>query len=59
MNAMGGVGAFSFPVVVPWIVEAGGWDAVLFTFAGIYVAAAACWVAFDARGTIVPQEGAY
>jgi sugar phosphate permease len=55
MNAVGGIGAFSFPVVVPWIRDAGGWDAVLFTFAGIYVAAAACWVAFDARGTIVPQ----
>lgn len=55
MNAVGGIGAFSFPVVVPWIVEAGGWDAVLFTFAGIYVAAAVCWIAFDARGTIVPQ----
>lgn len=56
MNATGAVGALLFPVVIPLIVEAGGWDAVLFTFAGIYVGAGACWLAFNANGTIVPQQ---
>jgi nitrate/nitrite transporter NarK len=52
MNAFGSLGAFAFPVVIPQIVQRGGWNAVLLTFAGIYVAAALCWVAFDANGTI-------
>jgi ACS family glucarate transporter-like MFS transporter len=55
MNAAGCAGAFAFPSVVPRIVSASGWDAVLMTFAGIYVGAAICWLAFDSRGSIVPE----
>jgi ACS family glucarate transporter-like MFS transporter len=55
MNAVGSVGAFAFPFVIPWIVQISSWDAVLFLFAGIYVASALCWIAFDATGTIVSQ----
>jgi MFS family permease len=47
MNMWGNIGAFVFPILVPWLVRAGGWDLVLFIFAGIYVVAAACWLAFD------------
>jgi sugar phosphate permease len=53
MNMMGNIGAIVFPLIVPDIVEAGGWDNVLFLFGGIYVAAAACWCFLDPRGTIV------
>jgi sugar phosphate permease len=55
MNAVGSAGAFTFPFIVPWIVKASGWDVVLMMFAGIYVAAAVCWIAFDSRGTIGAQ----
>ncbi len=58
MNAVGSVGAFSFPKVVPRIVDASNWNVVLVMFAGIYVAAAICWLAFDSRGTIVPLRNA-
>jgi ACS family glucarate transporter-like MFS transporter len=48
MNMCGNLGAAAFPVVVPWLILRGGsWDAVLFVFAGIFVAAAFCWLMMD------------
>lgn len=45
MNMAGNVGAIVFPLVVPWLKDAtGSWDAVLYLFAGIYFAAALCWL---------------
>src|SRR5262249_10848431 len=55
MNAVGSAGAFAFTSIVPWIKES-GWNAVMFTFAGIYLAVACFWLLFDSRGTIVPAR---
>ncbi|MFN0051161.1 MAG: MFS transporter [Planctomycetales bacterium] len=55
MNMCGNLGAFAFPLTVPFLVGEGenaNWDPVLFLFTGIYLAAAICWTAFDANGTI-------
>lgn len=55
MNMWGNIGAFAFPHAVPWLVGEGpnaNWNPVLFLFSGIYIAAAACWMAFNAEGTI-------
>jgi MFS family permease len=49
MNTSGAVGSIVFPAIAPWLVAASGsWDAVLALFAGIHLAAGACWLAFDA-----------
>jgi MFS family permease len=59
MNMSGNVGAAVFPLLVPPLLAwTGSWDAVLFLFAGIYLAAALCWVPFDAEGTIFDRPGA-
>ncbi len=53
MNMCGNIGATLFPLAVPPLVKAvGSWDSVLFLFAGIYVAAAMCWVLFDSKRSI-------
>lgn len=53
MNMTGNIGAWAFPVAVPYLVQwTGNWDGVLFLFAGIYVAAACCWLLLDTRRTI-------
>jgi MFS family permease len=53
MNMAGNVGAAVFPYLVPPLVDwTGSWDAVLFLFAGTYLASALCWMLFDAEGTI-------
>jgi ACS family glucarate transporter-like MFS transporter len=53
MNMAGNLGAFLFPMAVPeLVVAAGGWEPVLFLFAGIYVGAALCWALVDTRGTV-------
>jgi len=45
MNMMGNLGAWAFPIVVPWILERfGGWDAVLWAFGGLHLMAAAAWM---------------
>jgi len=55
MNMCGNLGAFAFPIVVPALVAwTGAWDAVLFTFAGIHLAAAVCWLCFDGNREILP-----
>ena len=44
-NMSGNFGAASFPILVPWLLRlsAGNWDAVLFSFGGLYIAATLCW----------------
>jgi MFS family permease len=57
MNMSGNLGAAVFPVVVGWLVgRTGNWDLVLFLFAGIYVAAAVCWVPLNPNGTIFDEK---
>jgi sugar phosphate permease len=58
MNMCGNVGGWVFPVLVPYLVKwSGSWSLVLYVFAGIYAAAAVCWVCFDSRRAIVPDPG--
>jgi MFS family permease len=58
MNMAGNIGAVAFPLAVPWLLRedpitgSGNWDLVLFTFAGMYFAAAVCWMLADTRKTI-------
>jgi ACS family glucarate transporter-like MFS transporter len=53
MNMSGNIGAVLFPSVVPYLVNmTGSWDAVLFLFAGIYLAAAFWWLLLNPDGTI-------
>jgi MFS family permease len=57
MNMCGNLGAFVFPLVVPRLVKlSGSWDAALFLFAGINLAAAACWLCFNAERDIVRSD---
>jgi MFS family permease len=57
MNMAGTLGTAAFPVVVPWVVRlTGSWNAVLFLFAGSYVAAAVCWFMLDTRGTVFDRS---
>jgi MFS family permease len=57
MNLAGNVGAALFPVVVPRLVAGtGSWDLVLFLFAGIFAAAAACWLFLNPAGTVLDQS---
>jgi MFS family permease len=54
MNMCGNIGAAVFPLVVPTLVGMpAGWDLVLFVFAGVYVAAGACWMLVDPNGSVV------
>ncbi|MEX0718012.1 MAG: MFS transporter [Planctomycetaceae bacterium] len=63
MNMAGNIGATLFALLVPWFVDwtetfadtAESWRLVLFLMAGIYVAAAVCWIPMNARGTVVDQ----
>lgn len=57
MNMSGNVGAALFPQVAGWLRQTyGDWDYVMLNFVGIYVAAAVCWIPFDANGTIVRER---
>ncbi len=57
MNMAGNVGAVLFPVAVPLLKKAtGSWDAVLFLFAGLYVAAGLCWLPFNPHGRIIEKD---
>jgi MFS family permease len=44
MNMSGNLGAMLFPYAVSPFVSHGYWDALLILFAGLYVAAALCWL---------------
>jgi MFS family permease len=53
MNMSGNVGAAISPLVFERVqTSSGDWDAVLFVFAGIYVAAALCWLALKPTGSV-------
>lgn len=59
MNMAGNVGAFVFPIVVPYLIQkdpgrpgSGNWDLVLYTFAGMYFAAAVCWLLANPQATV-------
>jgi MFS family permease len=58
MNMAGNIGAMLFPLAVPILVRWMSWSDVLFVFAGIYLAAALCWLAIDPNRTIYePIQG--
>jgi ACS family glucarate transporter-like MFS transporter len=57
MNMAGNLGAMLFPLAVPLLVGPGrNWELVMYAFAALYLAAAACWLALDPRGTIADRE---
>jgi hypothetical protein len=58
MNMAGNLGALAFSVLVPPLVAGGNWDRVLRVFAGLHLAAAACWLGLNPRGTIFDPAGA-
>lgn len=56
MNMCGNIGAMLFPLAVPWLLrETGSWNAVLFCFGALYIAAALCWWGLRAEGTVFGQ----
>jgi MFS family permease len=53
MNMCGSIGAAFFPAYAGWLVKTtGDWNAVLWSIAAIYVAAAACWALLNPNGTL-------
>lgn len=53
MNMSGNFAAAGIPLLLPRLQKlTGSWDFVLFLFAGIYLAAAICWLMFDSRKMI-------
>ncbi|HEV3342203.1 MAG TPA: MFS transporter [Pirellulales bacterium] len=53
MNMCGNFGAMAFPTVAPRLrTLTGDWNTVLFVFAGIYVAAAVCWMFINPNTTL-------
>jgi len=57
MNMMGNLGAWSFPIAVPWLLTRfGSWDAVLVLFGALYVMGALFWLLLRPEGTIVEQS---
>lgn len=57
MNMMGNLGAWAFPIAVPWLLaKFGSWDAVLVVFGGIYVLGAAFWLLLKPEGDILQQS---
>jgi nitrate/nitrite transporter NarK len=56
MNMMGNLGAWVFPILVPWLLgRFGSWDGVLVVFGALYVASALFWWLVKPEGTIVEQ----
>ena len=50
MNIFGNLGGALWPIAMAFLVERlDSWKAPLFTIAGMYLAAAACWLAIDPR----------
>lgn len=57
MNMMGNLGAWAFPIAVPWLLTRfGSWDAVLVVFGACYVAGAAFWLLLKPEGDIIGQS---
>ena len=58
MNMAGNIGAAVFPHLVPPLIAwTGNWNLVMLMFAGIFVAAAVCWIPFNPNGTIFDRPG--
>eukprot|EP00913_Durusdinium_trenchii_P005676 g5294.t1 len=64
MNMAGNIGAFVFPILVPYLLNedpehpgSGNWDVVLFSFAGSYLVAAVCWLFVNPDRGISPPPG--
>ena len=56
MNMIGNLGAWAFPIAVPWLLARfGSWDAVLVVFGALYVGAALAWLLLKPDGTVVEQ----
>ena len=56
VNMTGNLGAWAFPIVVPWLLaHFGNWDAVLVVFGTLYVVGALFWLFVKPEGTIVEQ----
>ncbi|HTI49867.1 MAG TPA: MFS transporter, partial [Planctomycetaceae bacterium] len=56
MNMWGNIGAFAFPHAVAGLIgdaSHADWNLVIFLFAGIYLASAVCWIAFNAERKII------
>lgn len=58
MNMMGNLGAWAFPIAVPWLLRnsGGSWEAVLLGFGACYVASAVFWLLLKPEGTILEQS---
>lgn len=63
MNLSGNIGAFLFPIMVPYLLNEdptspgdGNWDLVLFVFAGMYLCAALCWLLADPTARLDGNE---
>ena len=52
MNMAGNIGATLLPMALPFVVNRTSWNTVLFLFAGIFVAAAVCWIFVTPHGSI-------
>jgi MFS transporter, ACS family, D-galactonate transporter len=56
MNMMGNLGAWAFPIAVPWLLARfGSWDAVLVVFGALYVVGAGFWLLLKPEGTVFEQ----
>ncbi len=65
MNASGCIGAFLFPLVVPWLLRLGtggdpdapgNWPLVMGVFAGIYLGAALCWMVVNTNVNVTERR---
>lgn len=57
MNTAGNIGAALFPLVIPWCLgpTKDQWDAVIWAFAGLYVAAGVFWMLLNPNQTVFDQ----
>lgn len=58
MNMMGNLGAWAFPIAVPWLLRHsdGSWEAVVLVFGACYVASAVFWLLLKPEGTVLEQS---
>lgn len=57
MNMMGNLGAWAFPIAVPWLLRlSGNWDLVVGVFGALYVVGAICWLLLNPVGNILDQS---
>ncbi|MBM3877539.1 MAG: MFS transporter [Verrucomicrobia bacterium] len=58
MNMAGNLGAWAFPIAVPWLLRlsGGSWDAVLLVFGCLFLCAAVFWLLLKPEGTVLEQS---